>query len=121
MRHTNALILKYILTAVVMLIFLTLLLSPSVSWITSLVIALFVTGISYAAGDLFILPRYGTTAATVSDFIMAAVIIWIASSFIARAIPAGTIIATAFFIGVAEWFFHRYLQGESVPEEQPSE
>lgn len=126
MNHVSNLIIKYIMIGVISIIFLSLLLTPPIPLANTLIIALFVTGILYVIGDLFILPGSGNYAATAANIIMAALILWAASFFIIQNIPVSTAIITAIVIGAGEWVLHRFQQtkvpaGEEPGEEQPGE
>ncbi|MUK90196.1 DUF2512 family protein [Ornithinibacillus sp. L9] len=75
-------------------------------------ISLLVTGIAYLIGDLVILPRYGNAIATLADFPLAFLSLWILGSLL---LAVGTPIVTtslfaAFFISVAEPLIHAYLE-----------
>lgn len=115
MEHIRPLVIKYIYTAAITAILLTYILVPSVALGTSLVIALFVTLALYFVGDLIILPRYGNVPAVVANFVMAAVILALANAFTVETISFAAAIVTAVGIGIAEWFFHRYvLESEAI-------
>ena len=72
------------------------------------------TGVSYIIGDLFILPKFGNTAATIADFGLAFIMLWLIGSYLFErpdGLGTASFIAAA-VIGVGEFFFHRYMQRE---------
>jgi hypothetical protein len=121
MEHIRPLIIKYIYTAAITIIFLTYLLVPSVSLGSSMIIALFITLVLYFAGDRFLLPRFGTLAAAIANFVIAAVVLSLANAFVREPLGTGVILATAAVIGVAEWFFFRYARTEVSPAAEGGE
>jgi ABC-type nickel/cobalt efflux system permease component RcnA len=109
------LLIKYIYIAAITIIFLTYLQVPSVALGTSLILAVFVTLALYFAGDRFLLPRFGTVASAIANFVIAAVILSLSNAFVREPITTGAILASAAVIGVAEWFFFRYARSEVTP------
>ncbi len=112
MEHIRPLIIKFIYTAAITMIFLSYLLIPAVPMGSSLVIALVVTLVLYFVGDRYLLPRFGALPTAIANFIMAAVILALAGPFVRQTIGTGAILATAAVTGVAEWVFYRYVRGE---------
>ncbi|NNU82799.1 DUF2512 family protein [Geobacillus sp. BMUD] len=75
MRHLLALVLKYLLTATVMFAILPLFLrisSAEILWFS-----LWLTLVAYAIGDFYILPRLGNVSATIADFGLVLMAVWI--------------------------------------------
>ncbi|MFC4556848.1 YndM family protein [Virgibacillus kekensis] len=74
-------------------------------------ISLLVTGISYVLGDMFILRKYGNVTATISDFPLAFLSIWILGGmFFGNELPIITLsLLSAFFITCCEPFVHGYV------------
>lgn len=66
MKHLVALLIKYTAISAVLLVILGIFQDISIPRV--LFISLIITGTAYAIGDLFILPRYGNTIATIADF-----------------------------------------------------
>jgi hypothetical protein len=92
---------------------------PGLTWSgTSLAFALFtsvaVTLISYALGDLIILPRTNNTFASTADFLLGFSMFWIACVVFFQPFRLSGLFLTAFAISVAEYFFHDYLQRRGV-------
>lgn len=112
MEHIRPLIIKFIYTAAITMIFLSYLLIPAIPMSSSLVIALVVTLVLYFVGDRYLLPRFGALPTAIANFIMAAVILALAGPFVRQNIGTGAILATAAVTGVAEWVFFRYIRGE---------
>ena len=112
MEHIRPLIVKFIYTAAITMIFLSYLLIPAVPISSSLVIALVVTLVLYFAGDRYLLPRFGALPTAIANFIIAAVILVLAGPFVREDIGTGAVLATAAVIGVAEWVFFRYVRSE---------
>lgn len=115
MEHIRPLVIKYIYTAAITIIFLTYLLVPSVALGSSMIVALFITLVLYFAGDRFLLPRFGTLTMAIANFVLAAIVLSLANAFVTERISTGAILATAVVIGVAEWFFYRYVRTEISP------
>ncbi|MGY0694809.1 YndM family protein [Virgibacillus sp. FSP13] len=74
-------------------------------------ISLFVTGISYLIGDMFILRKFGNVAASIADFPLAFFSLWaLGSLFIDGGLPIITLsLLGAFFISICEPFIHAYI------------
>lgn len=109
-KHVTSFLTKLIIIGLISVIVL-----PNFSLLTinnSLLIALVLAVIAYAAGDLFILPAYGNVTATIADVVLAAVVIYAADLIIHGAMTLsalGWVLALG-VIALGEWFFHRYLK-----------
>ena len=92
----------------------------------TMLISLILTILPYVLGDLFIFRKTGdswaqtkrNTIATISDGILAFLVIWIMSE---QLVPTNTDIVLAslistLLIAVGEWFFHKYLDASVFPE-----
>lgn len=112
MDHVRPLLIKFIYIAAITMIFFSHLLVPAVPLGSSLVIALVATVALYFAGDLYLLSRLGALPTAIANFIIAIVILALASSFLRQPVGAGAVLATAAVIGVAEWIFYRYIRDE---------
>ena len=112
MVQIRPLLIKYIYTAAITILFLTYLLEPGVALTTSLIAALFITLILYLAGDRFLLPRFGSIATAIANFVLAAIVLALANGFVREEITTASILATAAVIGVAEWLFFRFARSE---------
>lgn len=124
MRHLLALALKFVMVAAVLLIVLTLLFD--VPFVDTLLISLALTALSYAMGDIMIFLNAGkpenqstrNTIATISDFVMAFLAIWLigwllTGQNIEMVTPA---LVSAIVLSAGEWFFHLYVDRSVVPE-----
>jgi len=109
MKHVRALIIKFLM--VTLMLFIVLGLFYGVDFGEILTISLILTVGAYLIGDLFILPRFGNVAATVADFGLAFLGIWIiGDAIIDENIPLTTAaLFSSVLIGIGEWFFHKYV------------
>ena len=78
MKHIVALLIKYTAITTVLLIVLSIFQGISIPRV--LLISLFLTGVAYLIGDLFILPKYGNMIATMADFGLTFFGIWLLTS-----------------------------------------
>ncbi|UJL47224.1 YndM family protein [Virgibacillus sp. NKC19-16] len=110
MRHVTALVIKFLITATVVYSLLSIFNVASI--LEMFLISLFVTGGAYIIGDLILLPRFGNGIASIADFGLATVGIWLLSLvFIGAEFPIFTLsLIAAFFIAVCEAVFHIYMQ-----------
>lgn len=75
-----------------------------------LVTAFFVTIIAYGLGDIGVYRSYGNTAATMGDFVIATLSVWLfAPMASAMALPFWEAIVSGAGIAVVEIFYHMYL------------
>jgi hypothetical protein len=114
MKHVKALAIKFVSSLVLLSLILGLLYDMSFSNIFLITLVLGVA--AYVIGDLLILPRTNNTVATIADFGLAFLIIWLMS----RSLTYGdnhfsmSLIAA---IGVAlfEYMFHKYVANNVIP------
>jgi Protein of unknown function (DUF2512) len=114
LEHVKALLIKGVATIV--LLFLVLGIGYDVSIIGVLGLSILLGALSYVAGDLFILPKYGNLMATFGDFVLTFLVVWAGLqliSFAGSAVIASLI--SAAFIAVAEYGFHLYLSTHVLP------
>ncbi|MFD2333463.1 DUF2512 family protein [Cohnella sp. GCM10020058] len=71
--------------------------------------ATILTIIAYMLGDQIILRSTNNAIATVSDGIMAYLLVWIAAYAMKWTISPGEILVVAVITGIAEFFIHRYV------------
>ncbi|MFD1037783.1 YndM family protein [Virgibacillus byunsanensis] len=87
-------------------------------------ISLLTTGVAYLVGDMFILRKFGNVTATVSDFALSFVSLWVLGIvFIEGNIPIVTLsIISAFLITCSEPFIHGYIANrfKETPEDRHS-
>ncbi|WP_197482175.1 YndM family protein [Oceanobacillus sp. Castelsardo] len=110
MRHIKALAIKFMTILIILYSLLAIFESATLG--EFLLISALVTGIAYIIGDLFILPRFNNVVATIADFGLAFVGIWVLSSmFIYPTTPIGIVSGfAAFFIAISEALFHVYMK-----------
>jgi Protein of unknown function (DUF2512) len=96
MKHIGPLFIKFLMSLAVTTIILGLI--YNVTFGDILFISILLTGISYFLGDLFILPRYGNTVATIADFGVTFIATWLLGIMvIERIIPLGI---ASFFVAL---------------------
>ncbi len=120
-NHATALLIKFAALAVISAIAL-----PAISTMTiteSLITALVLTVAAYLIGDLWILPSFNNTAATVADAGIAFIAIWLMNSVLTRdPINLTGLLVISLVIAAAEYFFHKYValtvtkEGETLAE-----
>lgn len=108
MRHLTAMAIKFISTLVLLYVILGLFFDLSFTNVFLITLALGV--ISYILGDMMILPRTNNMVATIADFGLAFLLIWIMSQNLTYGDNTfwPSLIA-ALGIALFEYFFHRYL------------
>lgn len=117
MKHVRALCLKFIVSLVLLYVVLTLFFG--VPFGEMFVLTLFLGVISYLVGDLLLLPRTNNTTATMGDFGLSLVLIWVILAMQNNP-PYGTLatasIVSAIGVTVFEYFFHRYMEANVLNE-----
>ncbi|MEN8698165.1 YndM family protein [Bacillus infantis] len=117
MEHVKAIIIKFVMIAVVLGIILTGFFD--ISFTDSLLISVVLTILAYIAGDLLIFRTTGDRSdqgkrnliATISDAVLAFLVIWfMGNNLVANDSDIITAsIISAVVIAAGEWFFHKYL------------
>ncbi|MCZ0701964.1 hypothetical protein J2T56_000258 [Natronobacillus azotifigens] len=108
MKHVQLFVVKFLAT--LGLLYLVLGFGYGVTLGNVFMLTLVIGTVAYLVGDLFILPRTNNTVATVADFIVAFVVIFLMTDLIA--IDANIFTASfisALALGVFELFFHKYV------------
>ncbi|MGO1059434.1 YndM family protein [Planococcus sp. FY231025] len=141
MNHGKALVIKFLMITVVLLIILTGIFD--VEFEKTLLISLVLTVLAYALGDLMIFRKTGNQAhnhgtahsnadqhhdredhkkrnmlATIADIVLSFLVIWLMGDVLienAEDIVTAALIS-ALVIGGGEWFFHKYLDRNVFPE-----
>jgi hypothetical protein len=114
MKHVKALAIKFVSSLVLLSLILGLLYDMSFSNIFLITLVLGVA--AYVIGDLLILPRTNNTVATIADFGLAFLIIWLMS----RSLTYGdnhfsmSLIA-ALGVALFEYMFHKYVANNVIP------
>ncbi|WP_018933012.1 YndM family protein [Gracilibacillus lacisalsi] len=117
MKHVSALLIKFIASLVLLYLILGLMYGMTFGEVFLLTAVLGLA--AYVIGDLLILPRTNNTLATVADFFIAWLIIFMFVDGMAvtdNIFTATTIAALA--VGVFEIFFHRYLANQILPDDE---
>ncbi|MGM0875604.1 MAG: YndM family protein [Bacillota bacterium] len=121
MKHLWAMIIKFI--ASFALLFVILGIGFDLSFQNVLLITFILGAVSYVLGDLVILPRTNNTIATIADFGLSIVVIWLILASISDngvSIFWASLIAS---VGVAlfEYFFHKYMAKNVLNKNEPTE
>lgn len=115
MKHIYALLIKIVMVTIVLTIVLGMLTYLSYSEI--FVVSAVVTIAAYIIGDLMILPVSNNTVATICDIVLAAVTIFIFNYvWPNRSISFWDATIAAIVLGIGEWFFHKYVARNVLPE-----
>ncbi len=116
MKTITALIIKFIMIVAVLWIVLGLF---GVSFANILLTSVVLTGVSFI-GDMFVLPRVGNVAATIADFGLALVLVWLVGTyFFNQPIRLGmAALLSAIILAVGEFVFHKYLQKQILIDEK---
>ncbi|EMR06181.1 hypothetical protein C772_01826 [Bhargavaea cecembensis DSE10] len=105
--HGKALMIKAALIFPVVWILLSLF--NDVSFLDSTIIAAGLWLISYAMGDLMVLPKMGNMAATAGDFVLSFLIVWGGLNLLGYDEALGEALLTAAIITAGEYFYHSWL------------
>lgn len=84
----------------------------NVSFGDILITSILLTGAAFLIGDLFILPKFGNPVATIADFGLALLGVWLLGALLfdpAISLGAAALLS-AIVIAIGEFFFHMYLQ-----------
>lgn len=117
MKHIYALLIKFIMVTVVLEIVLSLMTNLTFTEILNISIA--VTLIAYAIGDLYILSSSNNTIATVADFVLTLVTIYLSNYILnIREISFTDAFVSALVLGIGEWIFHKYIARNVFPDRE---
>jgi hypothetical protein len=113
MNHLKALAIKFIVSLVLLYMILGMFYDMSFGNVFLITLVLGVA--SYVIGDLFILPRTNNTVATLADFGLAFMLIWL----MGESLTYGDSLFTASLISAAgvalfEYFFHKYMSNSVI-------
>ncbi|MER2089739.1 MAG: YndM family protein, partial [Sporosarcina sp.] len=116
MKTITALIIKFIMITAVLWIVLGL---YGVSFGDILLTSVLLTGVSFI-GDMYLVPRVKNIAATIADFGLAFVMIWLVGTyFYERPIQLGmAAFLSTIIIAAGEFIFHKYLQKQIFADEK---
>ncbi|WP_027409099.1 DUF2512 family protein [Anoxybacteroides tepidamans] len=120
MRHLVALLIKYVLLTTVFFAILPLFLDISSAGV--LLFSLLMTLLTYAIGDLWILPRVGNLTATFADFGLIFFAVWLAFDGLSIAAPAlNAAFFSALLAAFGEALFHSYVTGRVLSYQRADE
>ncbi len=115
MKHIYAVLIKYVMVTVITGVVLGGL--TNLTFGDILYISAAVTILAYIIGDLLILSATNNTVATISDFVLSLVVIYLFNFlWTTKMITFGDALITALVIGVGEWFFHKYVYNRVFPK-----
>lgn len=116
--HVRVLGIKFLYTAVI--IFSAFAVFGYTSPENRLAAAVAVTGLTYALGDLWVLPHFGSRVTAGVEATLTGLIIWaVELVLLGFAVPVRAILVSAVFTGIAELFFHRLLGPEILYGSEP--
>lgn len=118
LNHLKALGIKFVVISIVLLSILGIF-QATASIGEILMISFLVTGVAYVIGDLFVLPRFGNLIATIGDFGLSFLSVWILGSLFIE--PTYSMISaslfSAIFISLSEALFHPYVKNKVLEKE----
>lgn len=109
MEHVKALIIKFIMVTAILWFVLGLFFGVDFGEI--LTISVILTPLAYVIGDLLVLRYFNNMTATVADFAISFLTIWlIGAAVINEPISVATAsLLSALAISIGEWFYHSYV------------
>ena len=116
--YLKAFLLKFVMITAVLWVALSVFYDVSIS---DMLITSVVLSVAGYVGDVFLLPKIGNVWATISDFVIANVVIYFLGSYIYEqpiALWAATFSA-ALLLMVGEFFLHRYMHTNIFEPRQP--
>ncbi|KAB2495261.1 YndM family protein [Priestia endophytica] len=116
MKHIKAFLLKFIISFILLYVILGGIDDFSIRdvFLTTIILG----GLSYIIGDLLILPRTNNTLATVADFALSFIIIWVMTSNLAYGNYLARTFISALGVTIFEFFFHRYMANNVFPNDK---
>jgi hypothetical protein len=114
MKNLTNLIFKSILVLAVLFILIPIF--GRSTWTQTMITGLVLVALSYLAGDMWILPKYGNVVAVLVDLGLGALVVWV----MGRALPqfvlsTAGVWTIAVILAAGEWFFHLYLLATQAP------
>lgn len=117
MKHLGALLVKFIIVAVVLEI--VLLSVTALSFTNILVVSLTITLLAYLVGDLAILPKSNNTAATIADMGLSLIVILLFNYVYPGAgISFFDALFASVVLGIGEWVYHKFIAKSVLPDHQ---
>ncbi|CAM4018184.1 YndM family protein [Mesobacillus thioparans] len=115
MKHLRAIAVKFIASFALLYVILGAM--YDMSFTNVLLISLLLSVVSYVIGDLFLLQKTNNTIATLADFALAFMIIWVVGESLTygESLLLPSLISAA-GIAIFEYFFHKYVSGRTLEE-----
>lgn len=115
MNHVKAFIIKFILSFILLTLILSGLYNFSVRNVFYISVVLGV--LSYIIGDVLILRRSNNTVATIADFGLAWLTIWLMARYLEGGYVGTPSFIAAIGVSIFEIFFHKYVRNNVVAED----
>lgn len=113
-KHVKAFLIKFIVSFALLYIILGLMYEMTFGEVLLLSAVLGIA--AYVIGDILILPRTNNTVATIADFVLAGIVIYLFADGMTAANNVFTITLIATIaVSLFEIFFHRYLENNVLP------
>ncbi|MCY8504171.1 DUF2512 family protein [Bacillus atrophaeus] len=116
MVHVKALAIKGIMTLIVL--YLVLGLGFNFTFGDTLLMTIVLGVISYLLGDLYVLPKWNNMIATVADFGLAFLVVWLMGMPLSMGLSPGMLALAALFaaivMAIGEYFFHFYMMSKEL-------
>ncbi|MCY8859398.1 DUF2512 family protein [Bacillus atrophaeus] len=116
MVHVKALAIKGIMTIIVL--YLVLGLGFNFTFGDTLLMTIVLGLVSYLLGDLYVLPKWNNMIATVADFGLAFLVVWLMGMPLSMGLSPGMLALAALFaaivMAIGEYFFHFYMMSKEL-------
>ncbi|MCY8934218.1 YndM family protein [Bacillus atrophaeus] len=116
MVHVKALAIKGIMTLIVL--YLVLGLGFNFTFGDTLLMTIVLGVVSYLLGDLYVLPKWNNMIATVADFGLAFLVVWLMGMPLSMGLSPGMLALAALFtaivMAIGEYFFHFYMMSKEL-------
>lgn len=114
MKNLTNLVFKSILVLAVLFILIPIF--GRSTWTQTIITGLVLVVLSYLAGDMWILPKYGNLAAVLVDLGLGALVVWAMEQALPQFnLTTAGIWTIAVVLAAGEWFFHLYLLASQAP------
>jgi hypothetical protein len=116
MHHFKSVIMKFFVYSIIILF---VLLFYGFSMASLILLAAFLSVVTYVLGDLFVLPLRGNWIATLADggLILLGVLFWTVPSFGFYYSLLAAALFIAVILAVCEWFLHIYIIGREIRDD----
>ncbi|ASS69753.1 DUF2512 family protein [Bacillus atrophaeus] len=116
MVHVKALAIKGIMTIIVL--YLVLGLGFNFTFGDTLLMTIVLGVVSYLLGDLYVLPKWNNMIATLADFGLAFLVVWLMGMPLSMGLSPGMLALAALFaaivMAIGEYFFHFYMMSKEL-------